>query len=499
MRERELKLALPGRFDVPTLLLDGAPLDQAPLPDLSLRATYFDTADLRLARHGVSLRYRTGETAGPTWTLKLPSDVASDGATLERSELHFEGPGKEPPNQARALTTVHARTQPLMAVATLRTRRRRMHLLADGQEVAEVAIDEVSVVEGRRVVSRFRELEVEDLRGDLPLASLADQLRAAGATGTEPISKVVRALGSRATAPPDVRPVVLEPDATLGDAVRAAVADALQRLVRNDPLARLGDAEGVHQVRVAFRRLRSDLRTLGGAVDPSWRERIEPQLRATGAALAAARDLDVLIEHLREDAAGSRSALAPLFTTLARRREHAHAEMRAALDAPEYPQLLEELVAAIGVAPAGPAAAEPASTALPRLALEAWRRLERRVADLDESSPDAEYHRVRIAAKRARYAAELAGRTLSGKRASGAERLARLTADIQDLLGEMQDATVAETIIRETLVSRRRGAAYAFEAGRLVERQRARAIAGRGRFLERWPDLQRARWRRWAR
>ena len=499
MRERELKLALPGRFDVPPLLLDGQLLHQSPLSDLNLRATYYDSADLRLARHGVSLRYRTGEAGGPTWTLKLPIGANADGPTLERNELHFEGPAREPPIQARALTTAYARTEPLVAVATLRTRRRRMHLLAEDEPVAEVAIDEVSVVEGRRVVSRFRELEVEDLRGDLPLATLADQLREAGATGAEPISKVVRALGSRATAPPDVRPVVLAPDANLGDAVRAAVADALQRLVRNDPLARLGDAEGIHQVRVAFRRLRSDLRTLGGAVDPSWRQRIEPKLRATGAALAAARDLDVLIDHLREDAAGSRSAVAPLFTALARRREHAHAEMGATLDSPAYPQLLEELVAAIDEAPAGPAAGEPASTALPRLALEAFRRLERRATDLDESSPDAEYHRARIAAKRARYAAELAGRTLSGRRASGAERLAQRIADMQDLLGEMQDATIAETMIRETLISRRRGAAYAFEAGRLVERQRARAFAARGRFLERWPDLRRARWRRWAR
>ena len=65
----------------------------------------------------------------------------------------------------------------------------------------------------------------------------------------------------------------------------ASVADALARLVHNDPLARLGEEEGIHQVRVALRRLRSDLRTLGDAVDPAWRSRIEPQLRAVAGSL----------------------------------------------------------------------------------------------------------------------------------------------------------------------------------------------------------------------
>ncbi len=356
MTERELKLALPGRFSIPPLTLGDAELDVEPLADLNLRATYYDTPDLRLARHGVTLRYRTGEEGGPTWTLKLPVSVS--GKSLERNELHFAGPGREPPLAARTLLTAYARTAPLVAVATLRTRRRRMHLLEPDvpAPLAELAIDEVSVVEGRRVVSRFRELEVEDLRGNLELDRLTDQLMAAGATGAEPIPKVVRALGSRATAPPDVHRIELDPDATLADALGASIADALHRLVQHDPLARMGDVEGVHQVRVAFRRLRSDLRTLGDAVDPVWRARVEPQLRSTGGALAAARDLDVLEEHLRGEV-GRSKPVAPLFRDLDKRRESAQADLRAALEDPSYPMLMEELVAAAEHPPAGPSAA----------------------------------------------------------------------------------------------------------------------------------------------
>ena len=87
-----------------------------------------------------------------------------------------------------------------MAVATLRTRRRRWRFLMGEMEMAELANDEVSVVEGRRIVSRFRELELEAIEDDAPLEDLAEQLRVAGATDAEPIPKVVRALGSRATA-----------------------------------------------------------------------------------------------------------------------------------------------------------------------------------------------------------------------------------------------------------------------------------------------------------
>ena len=174
------------------------------MPDQQLRATYYDTADLRMARHGVTLRYRTGEAETPRWTLKLP--VGARGSELEREELNFEASRREPPAELRSLLTAYTRGEPLTAVATLRTRRRRIHLVADETPIAEVADDEVSVIEGRRVVSRFRELEVEALVDGVDLQPLGDQLRTAGATESEPIPKVVRALGSRATAPSEIAP-----------------------------------------------------------------------------------------------------------------------------------------------------------------------------------------------------------------------------------------------------------------------------------------------------
>ena len=497
MTEREIKLSLPGRFTIPPLLHNGTPLTQEPLPDLDLRATYFDTPDLRLARHGVTLRYRTGEAGGPGWTLKLPVASGGPSTTLARDELHFDAPRREPPGEARSLVTAYTRREPLIAVATLRTKRRRWRF-TDGQgEVVELANDEVSVVEGRRIVSRFRELEVEALADGVPLESLAEQLRRAGATDAEPIPKVVRALGSRATATPDISAIALPSDPTMADALAASIADALLRLLRNDPLTRQGDAEGLHQLRVSLRRLRSDLRTLEEIVEPAWLGRIEPDLRTVADALGEARDLDVLIARLQPADGAPNRALVPLFAGLDKRRAKAREAVTRVLDASIYPALLDELVAAASRPPVAPPASEPAVTALPPLVLRAWDRLERRAGDLSATSSEEDYHRTRIAAKRARYAAELAARVLTGAQATGARRLAARLADVQDQLGTLQDAAVAEATMRATLAGKP-NAQYAFEIGRMVEQQRNLAADARRAFADTWADLRRRRWRKWA-
>ena len=68
MKEREAKLEAPPGFDLPRL---GGPEDgflAEPQAVRRLQTTYYDTADLLLARWGASLRYRPGEG----WTVKLP-------------------------------------------------------------------------------------------------------------------------------------------------------------------------------------------------------------------------------------------------------------------------------------------------------------------------------------------------------------------------------------------------------------------------------------------
>jgi inorganic triphosphatase YgiF len=94
---------------------------------MRMETVYYDTADLRLARWGVSLRHRAGEG----WTLKLPPKPAAGtpGQLLERDELTFQGSSKKPPEAAVEIVRAYVRKADLVPVARLSTVRRRVRLV----------------------------------------------------------------------------------------------------------------------------------------------------------------------------------------------------------------------------------------------------------------------------------------------------------------------------------------------------------------------------------
>src|SRR5205814_5216193 len=97
--------------------------------------------------------------------------------------------------------------------------------------------------------------------------------------------------------------VHLRPGSQAGDAVRAAMAAGVARLLRHDPGVRIGDdPEDVHQARVATRRLRPDLRTFRPLLDQARSEALRDELKWLADLLGANRDADVLMERLREHA-----------------------------------------------------------------------------------------------------------------------------------------------------------------------------------------------------
>ena len=125
-----------------------------------LVTVYVDTADLRIVRWGSSLRHRQGE-GEKVWTVKLPS--SGNGSQLVRTEVNFEGAdARKLPTAAADLVRALVRGEELAPVARLQTVRRGVRISDDaGTPLAIVTDDEVSVMDGRRVASRFRELEVE--------------------------------------------------------------------------------------------------------------------------------------------------------------------------------------------------------------------------------------------------------------------------------------------------------------------------------------------------
>src|SRR4030088_3404629 len=77
-KEREVKLAAAPSFRLPDLAGLAEGITVGPQQDPRMETTYYDTADLRLARWGLSLRYRSGEG----WTLKL--GAVAEGSLLTR-------------------------------------------------------------------------------------------------------------------------------------------------------------------------------------------------------------------------------------------------------------------------------------------------------------------------------------------------------------------------------------------------------------------------------
>lgn len=497
VREEELKFTVPGMFELPDLapcVPAGAAVRQ--LARRELRATYYDTADLRLARMGITLRYRTGESGAP-WHLKLPT-----GTTGVRDELATDGTADSVPRELTALVTAWVRTATLAPVATLRTERDTWLITDDaGETLAEVVDDAVSILDGTKVLSKFREVEVErGSAGDDLLPAVGALLTSAGGVSGEFTPKVMRALGPRSAASPDV-PSPRKPGrlASAGDAVTFALRRTVRTLLEYDVRVRRREHDAVHQMRVACRRLRSDLRTFGTLVEKEWADRLHTDLRWLAAALGGPRDAEVLRARLHRTAtADPLSPLDPALiarvdTELVAREEAALAALEEVLNSPRYVALLDLLVEAARSPRLTDLATQPSAYVLPSLVGGAWRKLAKRATKLHLDDPDEPWHETRIRAKRARYAAEATAPAL-GKDAT---RLAKACARVQDVLGEHQDAATAADVWIGVAAAHPGDATLALTCGRLAERERTAVHRARAAFGPVWSKASRPKVTRW--
>ncbi|HEX8929611.1 MAG TPA: CYTH and CHAD domain-containing protein, partial [Actinomycetota bacterium] len=422
MQEREVKLAVPVGFELPEL---GGPDDgfQAePQAPRRMRVTYYDTPDLRLARWGASLRHRTGEG----WTVKLPA--GQEGAMLVRGEHVFPGDGRRPPAEAVDLVRAFVRGSQLAPVARLRTLRRPVELRdQQGERLAELVDDEVQVLDGRRIASRFREVEVElaEAAGTGVLDRVLERLRQAGAETAEPIPKYLRALAGRERQlGPELAQPKLDRDASVAALLRHDLAAGTTRLFRHEAAVRVGeDPEAVHQARVATRRLRSTLRTFRSLLEPEWTTRLRDELKWLAEMLGGVRDAEVLDRRISDALAAEppELVLGPVAARLSERLRGDTAKHRAALvrvlDGRRYAALLDDLDALLAEPPTG-RGAEPADDVVRK-------RVRKAVTEVDELikaamraedapdrpeapplpgvvPPDEALHEARKAAKRAR-------------------------------------------------------------------------------------------------
>jgi len=470
MREKEAKFEVEEGSELPApgSLVEG--LGRCSVEEIRQSADYYDTSDLRLIRAGASLRFRSDDG----WTVKLPEQ--HDGV-LERDEfrLGFEDGGC-PPGEAVSLVRALSRSAPMHRVATVWTDRHEVRIVDRmGRAVGLVDDDRVRTLALGAGMRSFREVEFEVADGadsDV-VAEVMARLREAGARPNKQRPKIVRALGKPAGRAPDVVPGDrLGRKSTPADLARGCLANGVNRLVTHDPVVRTdGHPDGVHQARVATRRLRSDLRTLRPILQTAQTEPLRDELQWLGRLLGAVRDADVLGEPLTSKLAVLPTPCgddaAPIEQELERQRATQFANLRRELDSNRYLALLDTLVSVVHEPPLERSRRDPTRTdvgQVKRLADKQWKRLRKAVDRLSREPSDPELHEVRKRAKQARYAFE-ATAPIIGKRA---RRLAKRLSDLQDHLGAHQDAVMAADWLHDAAL-RVGSASSGYVAGRLTQ------------------------------
>jgi CHAD domain-containing protein len=502
--------ALPALAELPFGELPGVRSVSDPV-EMQLSAEYYDTADLRLIRAGVTLRRRTGGT-DDGWHLKLPDKVGT------RQEIRLPaGDGTAVPGELAGLVRGISRGAPLLPTARLDTTRKTVDLLGDGGgSLAEVAADEVraqALLAGgtttqdpaaageSAIITRWAELEVELKDGDQRLLdSAAGLLRGCGLVPSGRSAKLERALAVRL--PPAAEPRQPAAGSPAADVVLGYLREQATRLLALDPMVRIDEPDAVHQMRVTARRMRATLRTFKRVLDPVGTGHLAAELRWLGQTLGEARDAEVLAGHLTASAGEVpvEVLIGPVQARIQRHfaavRARARAAVLTALDGQRYFALLDEIDRLL----ADPPLADQDGTAgqvLPGEIRRAYKKVRRRLRRARGAAAgqrsDLALHQARKAAKRARYAAEAASQ-VCGKPAN---RLAKRMKRLQSELGEHHDAVVARQVIRDLGIEAHLAGENAFTFGLLYERENARAEQARTRAAKAARRAKRRRYRRW--
>ena len=472
--ETELKLILaPGQVARFKRLLAGIGPNLVELGTDPLISVYYDTPELVLLDHDVSLRVRkvNGE-----WVQTVKSGEKEGGSAYQRLELEATIEGPEPDIEAikdkrlRSLLTKVAARSALVPVFTTDIRRTRWILKDELGASIEVALDQGKIFADRKSL-KINEVELELIEGDADtLFERAIEWAATIPLIPEPASKASRGYclfqNEVVAAPETAKPPKLSADMSPEQAFAMIVKETLRHFHANVRGVFLTDDMGhVHQARVALRRLRSATKAFSSAgLDPVWTD-IAQDLRWLGTELGNVRDLDVLLEKTLTPVAASFQAELD-FTGVSEavtmwRTQHRD-QLRIALQSPRYGLLILRLMQWIHLQEQ---ATEGADSDLrgfaKRVLAKAGRQVSRRMAQWDDLDAESR-HDLRKRAKKLRYVIEFFS-TLYKKK--DVKRYLRELKKLQGALGEMNDAA-ATRMKMEELAARNRELAY--EAGIVV-------------------------------
>jgi inorganic triphosphatase YgiF len=434
-------------------------------PAVKHSSVYFDTVDLRLGSQRCALRVRRiGEGAQARWVQTFKSGD-EPGALSRRREWESVVSGPRPQIKALADSPLPQLLGPRSAIVPVfRTRfERTVRQVRFQGALIEVALDEGSLRAGRRK-EPIGELELELKEGSVSAVfDLALDLIGRGrrALALRPAIESKAARGYRLAqrsgagpihADPEGFSTLLQPRRTHLAVARRIVGLGVQRVLANAHGASLGnDPEYVHQARVALRRTRSALRVLSVATTAD--DPIAQDLRWMADCFGAMRDWDVLLTQslpsLRRAAqAGDEDQWVRLMARALARHQRQRLRLRAVLESARFAHTALRLLRW---------SEEPAAPTADRLAQWARRAIERghqRVIAAGRhlpALPPQGRHRLRILAKRQRYALELLAPLLS---AGAPARTLKALSRLQQVLGEINDVHVAVSMLPSLTRSR---------------------------------------------
>lgn len=447
-REIELKFLIPPEAAPETLAqLKGEGAVR------QLDATYFDTPGHALRKAGFGLRVRDGE-GGRKQTLKS----ASAGGVFSRGEWEEPIAGPEPDRDALARTPAASMLagQTLAPVFTTRVER-TVRLVEVGGAVIEAALDQGKLLAGDRQAP-VCELELELKSG--PASALFDLARDIARhvpLRLSLVSKAERGYGlaaGDAPASPRRQTATLDRHASVGEALQAlGHADLAHLCAALESLRERPEPEGVHQARVATRRLRALLKIFKPLAEDAAAQLLDEGLHWLAAEFDAARDLDVFIGEVWDEA-GSGAAFAgrdDFERALNAARANAYLRMEAAATSGRAREVLLEAAAWLET---GAWTTDPALASLRDSRADAFsarvlddrlRPVKTRAKHFDDLDAH-DRHRLRLKGKTLRYAAEDLSPLFPGH-PKRVERFLQASRAVQDTLGALNDRSVRQTLV----------------------------------------------------
>ena len=482
-REFELKLHLPEgqatAFRREPLLVRHA---RAPVRVRNLHSIYFDTPERDFSRRGIALRVRRIDRR---WmqTIKLPETLAS-AQVHEEIESVVTGAlpklGRGDLERLDRALGVAIDPRDLQPVFETQIRRTIWALRLEETDI-ELVYDR-GHVDANGMSEAISEVEIELETGrPLRLYELALKLIDMHPLTIEPRTKAARGYALADLRRPEAEkaaPLALATDMTLREGLAAMIENCLQLYHGNSLVLRHGDdPEGIHQMRVALRRLRALVGACRDVLLPGLFDYLTSELRWLQQQLGPARDWDVFIAETLDPMLRRLPGdgdLPALRTVAMARRETAYRHALETIDGRRHCEIMlrigamlasEDWLAVHGDAPLGDFARDRLHSR--------YRRL-RRFGRADDLSL-TELHELRIAAKKMRYMAEFLRSMYSRK--VGREFLSAL-ADLQDDLGSINDAVVTEHLLddAEPLLARDLGEMRAARARSLIAGWQAQRV-----------------------